>query len=212
MREVSYFEYEKNIDVIQKSINLSVAIWPGKCHQISAAILYYGDGKSLLVPEGTKLRYGHYYGPIATGSRFENRKGVFARHGWLQLPDGKIYDPTRWEFEQVEPYIYVEHDWNNEYDAGGNKLLALTHTQKPPQFNANDHIVEVKFPEDTLFYLNTIGLTPFQDQYSIGQMFWLANAPLKVLGSYATDIYITLNINDLKALIPIDNWGLVMEE
>ncbi|MHB8618316.1 MAG: hypothetical protein ACYDAG_01890 [Chloroflexota bacterium] len=35
-------------------------------------------------------------------------------HVWLQLTDGRILDPLRWEFQGVEPYIYVGHS-RDEY-------------------------------------------------------------------------------------------------
>lgn len=38
---------------------------------------------------------------------YTRSKAGFCRHGWVELEDGCVLDPTRWVFEHVEPYIYV---------------------------------------------------------------------------------------------------------
>lgn len=99
------------IPQIEFLINLSVEDWKGNCYAVAQACLTTGVVKG-------KAEYGIWEGPIAEGSYFENYP--IARHGWVRLPDGRIWDPTRWVFENVEPYIYVGPD--DYYDFGASRL------------------------------------------------------------------------------------------
>jgi len=75
--------------------------WPGNCHAIAHAIV-----KAKLV-DGIAV-YGHWTGPVHPQSSFYSRsKAGFCRHGWVELADGRVLDPTRWVFENVKPYLYI---------------------------------------------------------------------------------------------------------
>jgi len=55
-----------------------------------------------------RARHGHWTGDVAYGSHFDRRAQLpFIAHGWIQLDDGRVLDPTRWVFENVAPYLYV---------------------------------------------------------------------------------------------------------
>jgi hypothetical protein len=76
--------------------------WVGNCYAIAYQLVEAG------LVEGRAV-YGHYLGPIAKDSFF-SEKGLavgFVPHGWVLMGDGRVLDPTRWVFENVEPYIYV---------------------------------------------------------------------------------------------------------
>lgn len=76
--------------------------WAGRCYEISCKIVKAG------LIDGGEAVYGHWVGPVHPESRFANRRGLpFVLHGWIQLEDGCVIDPTRWVFEHVEPYLYV---------------------------------------------------------------------------------------------------------
>lgn len=84
-------------------------------------------------------RYGHYTGKVH-GLSYFNAGRPFQRHGWVELWDGRILDPTRWVFEQpdggkfpkaMKPYIYVGP--NDCYDLGGEQFLAEHRRSAPPQ-------------------------------------------------------------------------------
>lgn len=85
---------------VEKAIGLEVPKWAGQCFGIACAV-------SDAYPElgGTAL-YGHYHGDICHGSIFYGRGGI-VQHGWIQLPDGSVLDPTRWAFDSPDkPYLY----------------------------------------------------------------------------------------------------------
>lgn len=58
----------------------------------------------------------------------EQRELSFIPHGWVLMPDGRIFDPTRWTFEAKSPYLYVGPD-RDEYDKGSNQLRAERETR-----------------------------------------------------------------------------------
>lgn len=101
--------------------------WAARCHEISALLL-----KNNYPPaQGGTLHYGHYLGPTQPGSLFHQR-GLIC-HGWIQtIVEGKtvIIDPTRWVFENTEPYIYVGP--LDYYDDGGQEM-ALTRKGQTPE-------------------------------------------------------------------------------
>jgi len=96
---------------VEQAIGIPVSMWPGNCFAIATKMVDAGvvDGK----PE-----YGIWTGPIDEGSPFKGR--LIARHGWVRMPDDQICDPTRWVFENVEPYIYVGPE--DHYDMGAADL------------------------------------------------------------------------------------------
>ena len=97
---------------IAKKIGMSLADWPGRCHEVSDLLLKRGIVKG-------KLQYGHYCGSVAEGSMFSGR--TIIQHGWIKGLK-KIIDPTRWVFECKEPYIHTCELTSPDYDFGGNKL------------------------------------------------------------------------------------------
>jgi hypothetical protein len=74
--------------------------WKGNCFAVATLIAESG-----LIQNATAV-YGHWLGKA--GSYFSH-KGLagFIQHGWVLLEDGRILDPTRWVFEDVEPYIFI---------------------------------------------------------------------------------------------------------
>lgn len=72
--------------------------WKGRCHEISVWI-------NTALALGWFERYGVYSGEVKKGYYTPGRIGY--QHGWLELPDGRVFDPTRWVFEAVKPYLYV---------------------------------------------------------------------------------------------------------
>lgn len=86
---------------VEKAIKIPTAQWEGNCYSIACAIIESGLVKGRAV-------YGHYYGPVAkTGYWKDRRHHPFQRHGWIELPDGRILDPTRWSFENRTPYLHI---------------------------------------------------------------------------------------------------------
>lgn len=196
-------------DVIGNFIGKPPEQWKGNCYCVASKMVQ----EDVLMTECRAI-YGHYLGPISSKSYFKFRKGMpFVHHGWIELPNGDIIDPTRWVFEAKEPYIALidrGDDVAEEYDEGGNKWREAFQTP-PPKYRKGDK----QFP----FTLNkfdkldgrTYVLSLFGDkrmnvkEICLDQIFWLANLSLNVLGIYAESVYNYLVGMGVSAFIPIDN-------
>lgn len=90
------------LEECERALGEKAQAWVARCYEISFRIVKAGlvDGEAV---------YGHWTGPLAKGSYFDRlRRGIpFIPHGWIQLKDGRVLDPTRWVFEDVAPYLYV---------------------------------------------------------------------------------------------------------
>lgn len=92
-----------NLDIneVAEAIGIPIEQWAGNCFGIACAMVEAG------IVEGTAL-YGHWIGPIHPRSYFSSRAGHrFCQHGWIETEDGEVVDPTRWAFENKDPYIYI---------------------------------------------------------------------------------------------------------
>ena len=122
------------------------------------------------------------------------------------MSNGKISDPTRWCFEQVEPYIFVGGDAC--YDAGGNDLR-MENIKPCPEFNPSHKECKVKFPKScNHFVMDLVGNPPY---FTINHAFWLANLSLKVLSPYAKEIFTAFDKSNEGSLIPMDNYNIIMK-
>ena len=194
-----------NIEEVAKIIDVPVEKWRGQCHGIASLLLKHG----LIIG---KLRYGHWIGPVSSKSMFGNYPNGLVRHGWIELGDGSIVDPTRFEFEQKEPYIYVGK--NDYYDAGGN-IFRMKEMVPAPEYN--DSVKQVVLSlnsesamnliEEILNMKGNIG----KISITMKQAFWIANLPLKIFEGLAKPIYKALIEAELGAFIPYDNREMVME-
>ena len=190
--------------------------WVARCFEIASRIV-----EARLTPPGSVAVYGHWIGPVAKGSHFEGRAALpFVNHGWVLLPDGNVLDPTRWVFENVEPYLYV--GVADHYDEGGNRFREATQPSRAPAFDPDDEVYELtklvlpeaaawNFIEKTLGLLEAAADDP---DYQIGtvtktQLRWLAHRDPRSLGDHAYAIYVALKTLDLGAHIPIDNLRMV---
>lgn len=109
---------EVEADVVRRMIGVPFETWKGNCMMIAQKCMEHG-----CVPSDAKICYGHYWGPISPHSKFAGRP--FSHHAWIELGDGfTIWDPTRWVFENVEPYIFIDDDYS-EYDLAGLKTVTV---------------------------------------------------------------------------------------
>lgn len=98
-----------DIKAVAKKLKWPTKKWNGKCYAVACSIVEAGIIKG-------RPAYGHYTGPVAkTGYWAERRGQMFQRHGWIVLKDGRILDPTRWSFEDKEPYFHI-HDCGDHHD------------------------------------------------------------------------------------------------
>ena len=192
------------IKQIEKGINLPAKKWEGRCYEIASLIL-----KSKLVKG--KLRYGHYKGEVAKNSIFFGRSSAgFCRHGWIELSNGMVIDPTRWCFEGKKPYLFIQRK-SKEYDVGGNEFRTSMAGGCPSFSETGRHF---PIPKNINKIISTV-LPQKQEEVSMNQMFWLANYDP---GSWnnikqAKQVYdwICTQNYHCQALIPIDNYKLVTE-
>jgi hypothetical protein len=155
-------------------------------------------------------RYGHWLGPVASGSQFFSAHVTlgWSNHGWIELPDKRICDPTRWVFEDTDPYVFLGEDTEGFYDINGNKFFAAQ-PRPIPKFKKSDKVIEE--PKDkqlTLFIKNQ--LLKGTPKITLPQCFWLANRPPDELAPHTKEIYQWLVDTKRKAWIPVENGLLVL--
>lgn len=93
---------------VEKAVGMPASKWHGQCFFIASQIV----DKNLV--KG-RAAYGHYRGPVSKEGYWKDRVGQgFQRHGWVELPDQTILDPTRWSFENKPPYIYLHECGNHD--------------------------------------------------------------------------------------------------
>lgn len=192
------------IETIERKIDQPVDKWIGNCYRI--AVLIYNAG---LVPKKSRVRYGIWWGPIDPSCCFGGRP--FAHHGWIELPDKRIYDATRWVFEAQQPYVWLGRDEDDYYDPAGQQLQAGLGLRLP---------CPDRQPRATVFKLNAKQRALFADYMPCVlkadpdhcQLMWLANIPACNFGDNAKAVYAALEALGLKTFIPLDSWRYVMED
>ena len=165
------------VQEVEEATGYSAETWKGNCYGMATAILSRG------LVEG-RAEYGIWHGAIAPGSYFEGRP--VARHGWIRLPDGQVLDPTRWVFENVDPYIYVGPDDN--YDLGG---ADLTKQILGDVYATEPEILD--FLEDPEYFID--------ERRFISK---LAHTPPKEHPFFMAEVYEEIDKLGMSALIPID--------
>lgn len=216
-----------DINKIAKKIGIPVKQWPGSCYAIACACV----DKKVVVG---KPRYGHYRGFIHPDSMFASHVKIgWCQHGWVELSDGKIFDPTRWVFECSKPYIYIGENKSEldmdmvlqkQYDIGGSIARAQFRTP-PPKFNSEKKTCEFKVSDNLLSLLRAMLdddqqklLADIFDRkrtihtFTVEQLAWLACAnPNDFEHKDVEEFYRVLESKDLDAFVPLDNWKLIME-
>jgi hypothetical protein len=189
--------------------NNDVNRWKGNCYCVASKMV-----KEDVLMTDCRAVYGHYLGPISSKSFFQNRRNMpFCQHGWIELPNGDIIDPTRWVFEAKEPYIaLIDHmdDVAEEYDEGGNQWREAT-TNPPPEYSKKDK--QFSFSKDDFDKLDgrtyVLGLLGDKrksvSSISSDQLFWLANLSIDTLGIYAMTVYDYIHRMGCLAFVPLDN-------
>lgn len=194
----------------EEALGEPASAWVARCHEIALRIHAAGlvDGRVV---------YGHWRGPISRKSHFASRRGMgFCNHGWVFLPDGRVFDPTRWAFEAKAPYLYVGP--NDHYDEGGNvhRMLMMG---PPPAFHREGRVVRFEkheldakawtFVEKLLGHLDAYGMdeedAPEPGEVSFEQVQWLSRCDPDFLEPHAKAIFEALVKKGFGAFIPIDN-------
>ena len=181
------------------------ARWEMRCYEIASRLVHARavEGKAV---------YGHWRGPVHPAAPFTSV--VVVRHGWINLPDGRICDPTRWVFEQVRPYIYTGP--NDHYDEGGDVLRRLVERPAPERnyLNPAERTYDLRLPDDVEWWLpgSSAAKGLRLPRKSWEQCHWLATLSRATLGEHAPFVYTALIEAGLAALIPLDNLRAVLPE
>ncbi len=159
--------------------------------------------EELMQEHGAEARavYGFYHGPC------KGKTQPFYRHGWVVADDGRtVWDPTRWVFEGVEPYIFVGPlESHQEYDEGMRKIRALARLPFPATAE-HKRVTTFNWSPKTASYLWDLfgGFEPYSLNFV--QVLWLANHDCEALGEHIDEVYSALVANDHETCIPIDNF------
>lgn len=191
-----------NPQTVSEKIGIPLNDWAGNCYGIACQMLVHE------VLEGRPC-YGHYHGKIAPNTLFSDRPIV--QHGWIETKDGYIIDPTRWVFENVEPYIFTnKKNLAKEYDEGGQRLLKLT-MPPIPEHDSSKAICSIDDKKMAFLISSMLKRKNVQTQLTVMECHWLGKQPLDMLGDNAKDLYQFMIDKNQSAWIPLDNKLKVME-
>lgn len=186
------------IEALEIAYKSPARTWHSGCSQLAhVAIAVMGHGH---------YAYGHYLGYVDSNGHWNDR--IFQRHAWVLLNDKRIVDPTRWSFENVEPYIYVGK-MDDDYDEGGNQMRAAFRGPCPPA--GEDRLANFKEVLASAPLFEHLTKTPFE-KMTFAQAAWVANTPYDQLSFAVASIYETFIANDEDILIPIDNMRRAIRE
>lgn len=195
-------KYNFDPKIVAEQISIPLNKWEGNCYGIACQMLIHD------VLEGRPC-YGHYHGAVAPDTLFSGRQIV--RHGWIETKDGYIVDPTRWAFENVEPYIFTKKKTlAKEYDEGGQKLLKLN-MAPAPEHDALKAVCTIDDESMSFFISSMLKRKKIQNQLTVAECHWLGKLPLDVLGDNAKKLYQFMIDKKEGAWIPFDNKLKVME-
>lgn len=192
---------EMTIEQVVKSIDFPTEKWHGNCYGVAKAIVKAG------LVEGTAV-YGHYLGYVDPDGYWKKYAGhPFIQHGWVVLLDGGILDPTRWSFENTNPYLALFEKTDEEYeqyDEGGNTWREVFRPPFP-ETDPNDEVLSLELtPECKTFVDDMLPEGVSSDALTIQQLLWIANAPYDSFGPLVGEIYKGICKIE-SAFIPIDN-------
>lgn len=187
------------IEALENAIDLPAEKWHGKCSELAwAAIGVLGHGD---------YAYGHYGGHVDPNGYWGSRPIFAMRHGWVLLESGRILDPTRWSFENVEPYIYIGSA--KDYDEGGNAVRSMIRRPCPSADKGEPVNLKETLASKLLF--EKVTGTPFE-KITREQACWVANLSYDELDFAVGAIYETLIANGMQVFIPIDNYNRAKRE
>lgn len=189
------------IEQVERWTHQMVQAWQGNCHGIALRMQPH--------VAGSRIVRGFWHGPLK-GYWSDRAHFPFTGHTWLELADGTVIDPTRWSFEDVNPYIYLGKPPNSHrfwpYDEGGNRWRADNVRPCPAVVGSERYRITTLSEEPRAHIIALMGPSyngiGFLDQ---GQVFWLSNLPYQTLEPYARAVYHWIDSRGLTAFIPIDN-------
>jgi len=172
-------------------VGVPVQLWHGKCTALSHAAQKLVGGVAV---------YGDYCGFISDSGYWAKRSGFPNHHGWVLLDDGRVLDPTRWSFENKEPYIYIGD--GTDYDEGGNMLRRMMAPPDCPPPRGKMAALDFENATEREFWRRITHT--HTSAITVEQAMWVANLPYdEDLAHYA---YRVLARSGFRAMVPIDNF------
>ncbi len=183
----------------ERAVEAPASEWKGRCHEVACVI-------NRVLKLGWEECYGAYLGPVAPGGFFDSDRPIH-RHGWLLSPDGRVFDPTRFVFENRDPYLYFEHN-DTDYDFGMERVRLgfriASGRRDPPEFDpkAETFVLDLSDPDAILYVTELFGNYP---TLSFDQLLYLANlGPSEMSVSVARALHLEIERLGQGALIPFD--------
>lgn len=204
------------IEAIEAALSLPTQRWHGRCYEIAWAITEDFD-----LVEGMPV-YGSWTGQVNRRGYWKNRAHLsFVRHGWVRLPDGRILDPTRWSFENKEPYIWLGGPSTKgfeDYDECNDRLRQAQYANRPcPPEYAHKKFYELPLEHGARLFLfkrsEEVLPRPLKEEplcLNFVQLMWVANLPVADLGPYAREVYQAIIAVGQRATIPFDNRTMIL--
>lgn len=182
---------------LEIATGLPASQWHGKCTLLSHAAQALVGGVAV---------YGDYCGFISKDGFWGDRSGFPNHHGWVLLDDKLVLDPTRWSFENKEPYIYIgdgaEKD-EADYDEGSNRMRSMLTPSECPLPSGKLAVLEFEDKMERDFWKKMTRTRT--DKITIEQAMWVANLPYNP--ALADLAYGVLARSGFKAFIPFDNYS-----
>lgn len=193
------------VEAVIKAIHMPPEQWKGNCFAVASKVVDAGLVQGVAV-------YGHYAGRVSHARGAYYAKSGSTQHGWVNLMDGRIFDLTRWVFENKKPYLHLGPR-SAEYDEGGNDLNK-SHRGPPPRFDPDEE--QHEFTSDMLSSaaynkvekILRVDITVQEPGFlTETQIRWLANAHFDDLQPHAVEVYSAIESlgGTFPAYIPFDN-------
>lgn len=192
---------ELTIEQVEQAFGLPTKDWNGNCFGVATAIVKAG------LVEGTAV-YGHFLGYVDPDGYWTEYAGhPFIQHGWVLLEDGRILDPTRWSFENENPYLALidESDGQHgEYDEGGGSWREAMRRPCPEADEGDEVFVLELTPECKELVDHMLPDGVGSDAMTIQQLHWLSNASYDSFGPFVAAVYQGISKIE-RGFIPLDN-------
>lgn len=187
------------------------ATWVGRCHEVADAV-------NRRLKLGLYLAYGAFRGCVRVTSPLYRPGLSWARHGWLEASDGAVLDPTRWVFEDCEPYLFRSQPGRVEmyrdlpvYDAGNDVLRQyLEKLRDVPGADAHEKIVPLRVDDQATVEMIRLMFGCAPGELNLMQVAHLANASRHSLGQHARAVFAAICAAGHRTLIPVDNYDYVL--
>jgi len=187
------------VQEVARGIGTPVDQWPGRCTVVVSRCLEAG------VVTGRNV-YGIWDGPILPVSRFYGRP--FTHHGWVKMPDGRVFDPTRWCFGDGAPYLWcgMADEWYDEAGARTNMQL-----RGPlPEAGRKTVSLKIRNAANQQFLQSELKIRRWSGAVSPPQLSWVLKTPPTLLPD-PKSLYEDLQQARLLGLVGIDYQNQILE-